>query len=420
MSCSAISVIAPKTRIAYIIPEFPGQTHIMFWRERAALHRMGVITYIVSTRRPPRKLRSHNWAHEAQRETFYLSDVRVRDIFVIGRYLFHVGPNALFKIFRMNKEGLRARDLVNNFVAMLLALRLVLFMQANNLTHAHCHSCANAALIAFFSKQLGAVTYSLTLHGDLRDYGSMQELKWQHASFGIVITERLLKQVHEQFRESLLPTIGLAPMGVDSEKFRRVRCYEPWTGDGPIRLFSCGRLNFTKGHQDLIKAVAMLRRDGMDVRLEIAGEDEAGGRGYHRQLDDLIGDLHLRDSVVLLGALDEENVLNCLNSAHLFVLASHQEPLGVAIMEAMSCGTPVVATNLGGVPELIEHNVNGYLIPPKDPKVLADAIRHVVTDHLLIKRFCASARSRIVERFSSCRSAGELVRLLGQLNDRPT
>lgn len=399
-------------QIAYLIPEFPGQTHVMFWRERAELQRLGIKTHLISTRRPPNRIRSHQWSRAAEQETFYLTDVGLRDAPSIIGCALRLGPRAIFRALKGSAEQRSLNGLVLDCAALVLAIRLIVYMRANNLTHVHSHSCANAALVAMFANRLAGMTYSLTLHGDLADYGRQQRVKWRHAAFAITITSRLYRQVHQEIPNDLPPRIGLAPMGVDPELFVRRELYSPWEGAGTLRLFSCGRLNFVKGHQDLIKALSLLRQSGVCVRLEIAGEDEAGGSGFRKELERLIADLQLADSAVLLGAVGEERVLQGLTAAHLFVLASHHEPLGVAIMEAMSCGTPVIATNLGGVPELVEHGRDGYLVPPKDVSTLAEAIRFMAGNPALARQFSAAGRAKIVERFNSSMSARELRRQL--------
>ena len=125
--------------------------------------------------------------------------------------------------------------------------------------------------------------------------------------------------------------------------------------------------------------------------------------------------LELANTVVLLGAVTEQRVFEGLEAAHLFVLASHHEPLGVAIMEAMSCETPVIATNLGGVPELIDHGSDGYLISPKDPEVMAASIKYLAGNPSLAKQFSAAGRAKIEQRFNCNLSAIELKRLLEQM-----
>lgn len=402
-------------QIAYLVPEFPGQTHIFFWRERAALRQMGVATHLVSTRRPPRASMSHNWSDQAERETFYLTDLSLGDILQVPIQFMRFGPTAWVRAVMAAIEDCSPRDWLLNFGLLLLAVRLATFMRARKLTHIHSHSCSDSALVAMFANRLANISYSLTLHSDLHDYGRQQNIKWRHAAFAITITRRLYEQVHQELHQNLPPRVGLAPMGVDPAVFKRTKDYKPWNGQGPLRLFSCGRLNRVKGHQDLIKAVSILTRSGMGVYLEIAGEDENGGNGFHRELDALIVTLELTNTVVLLGAVAEQRIFEGLEAAHLFVLASHHEPLGVAIMEALSCETPVIATNRGGVPELIDHGLNGYLVSAQDPKVIAEAIEHLANNPSLAMKFSASGRSRIERYFSANVSANELKRLLEQM-----
>ena len=349
-------------RIAYLVPEFPGQTHIFFWREIKVLSRIGVETHVVSTRRPPKAIISHLWAEAAQANTFYLAEIGVREALHLCIEFLKLGPSSWWRAFSSAADACPPKKLFFNLLLIFFAMRLVVFMRASKLTHVHSHSCGDAALITMLANRLDGISYSLTLHGDLGDYGRQQNVKFRHAAFAITITNRLCSQLCEQLLDDAPKTVAVAPMGVDPNVFKRDLDYIPWKGLGPLRIFSCGRLNFIKGHQELIQAVSILRRSGIDARLEIAGEDDLGGIGYRKDLETLIHDLDLDDSVSLLGAVSEQRVLEGSCAAHLFVLASHREPLGVAIMEALSCGTPVVATNRGGVPELIDHGKDGFLL----------------------------------------------------------
>ena len=402
-------------RIAYLIPEFPGQTHMFFWRERISLGRIGIETHIVSTRRPAKAIISHDWADEAQLETFYLTDATPADILRCCFLFIGFGPRAWTKALIAVIEDCSPRDWLANFALMLFSVRLIGYMRDRNISHVHSHSCANSALIALFANRLADMTYSLTLHGDLHDYGRQQHVKWRHAAFAITITRKLRDQVFSLLGRDVPPLVGLAPMGVDPAKFKRSRPYTAWNREGALRLFSCGRLNQVKGHQDLIRAVSILRNSGMNVRLEIAGEDEIGGGGFHRELATLIAELKLESEVVLLGAVAEQKVLEGLEAAHLFILASHHEPLGVAIMEAMSCETPVIATDRGGVPELIDHGLDGFLISPRDSEALAAAIRFLADHPAAAMNLSMAGRPKVLERFNSDVSAVELKRLLEQM-----
>ncbi len=386
-------------RIAYVVPEFPGQTHAFFWREILHLRKLGVQLKLISTRHPPRALISHDWAEQAISETTYLA--RLGPLSVLG---------SLWEILRSQNRMSLAKNALSSpkiLAATLCAGRLARIARHEELTHAHSHSCGNSALIAMLAKKIMGLRYSLTLHGPLEDYGDQQSEKFREADFATTITESLKQSIRDQLGDAAPRRIGIAPMGIDLDRFKRSEAFISWSG-GPLRLFSCGRLNLIKGHQDTIQAVRLLRARGIDARLTIAGEDDAGGSGFRSTLIAAIEDL----PVTLLGAVSEARIVTELERSHFFVLASWREPLGVAIMEAMSCGVPVISTNAGGVPELIEDGKTGILVQPREPTMLADAIEHLMHDKFLQETLSRLGRERAEESFSSERSARELFRLL--------
>jgi glycosyltransferase involved in cell wall biosynthesis len=391
-------------RIAYLVPEFPGQTHIFFWREIQALKQIGVETTLVSTRRPPQSLSPHSWSNEAQSKTFYVGEVGITDILRSLATLVGFGPLAWVRAAKAALSESSIADVPRNLALIPLAARLARFMHSNSLNHIHSHSCANAAMLVCLASRIAGISYSLSLHGPIGGYGSQQRIKFRYAAFAIAVNSKLTHEISQYLEKESPPAIGQAPMGVDTGLFRRESPFEPWI-HGPLRLFSCGRLNFGKGHQELIEAVSILRNAGINAQLEIAGEDDVGGAGFHRDLDELIKKLDLREKVTLLGAVSEERVLQGIRAANIFVLASHEEALGVALMEAMSCEMPVISTNVGGIPELIEHGTTGYLVEPGSPKALADAVTAVMRDPNLQLRIAKAARARIVRDFNSQISA---------------
>jgi glycosyltransferase involved in cell wall biosynthesis len=98
-----------------------------------------------------------------------------------------------------------------------------------------------------------------------------------------------------------------------------------------------------------------------------------------------------------------------LLETHIFVLASWHEPLGVAYMEAMSCAVPTIGTDAGGVPELITHNHDGILVPPKAPEALAEAIEALAADPQKLMALSDAGRATIMKSFSSKRGADTLL-----------
>ena len=386
-------------RLGVLIPEYPGQTHSFFWREMQSVRaRSGHSVMVFSTRRPAKPV-PHSWVSEAP-----------------ATYLFPP-PKAGFAGLLAALPGALARLMVRpatrpilrnprNWLMLLMAMRLVRLCRTHDIRHLHVHSCASAALVAALARQIGGPPYSLVLHGAIQTYGPHQRFKWQGARFVFVVSEMLRHQVSEILPDMMEKT-SVVPMGVDVEIFtpppaRR----EP--GEG-FTWFCCARLNRGKGHDTLLEALHRLRGEGGDVRLVIAGEDEQGGSGYRREIEKEIDRLGLRDVVTLLGAVRQEDVVRHLQSSDGFVLASRNEALGVAYMEAMACGLPVIGTAVGGVGEVIDDGTNGLLVPPGDAGALAAAMKRIMTDRPFADRLGGNAREKIVTRFSASRSAVELL-----------
>ncbi|MDJ0730412.1 MAG: glycosyltransferase family 4 protein [Crocosphaera sp.] len=402
-------------KIGYLIPEFPGQTHIFFWREIKAIKSMGMEIDLISTKLPPSKIISHSWSKEAQEKTTYLFPPN--EYFgAILLELLRCGVKGWFKCFKsiLQAKQISLYERLRLLAFVFIGAELSYLARKHEWQHIHVHSCANSANIAMFAFLLSGLTYSLTLHGPLSDYGSNQEQKWKYATFAIVITQKLYDEVKKTLDGYLPKHLGIAPMGVDPSVFQRTIPYQPWETQKTCHIFSCGRLNPCKGHADLIEAIAMVKQEGIDIELKIAGEDEQGGEGYHKQLDKLVQELNLEKSVHLLGAVSEEKVRQYLEEAHIFALASWKEPLGVAIMEAMMMEVPIIVTGEGGVKELVDHEVNGLLVSPKSPKLLAQAIKKLLNNPQLSCALSKAGRNKVIRDFSSEKSAKMIMEFLNK------
>ena len=400
-----------KKSFAYLVPQFPGQTHIFFCREIAALEAQGMEPVLYSTTVPPAGLISHRWSNEAMARTTYLAS---RNPLLLASILPRLPWGAILGEARRMPRHEAKRFLKDVIISAPAAEKLARDCKRSGITHVHAHSCGRAALIAALAHHAHGLSYSLTLHGPLQDYGVGQRFKWQSATFVSVITRALLDLLPGQLGDALPARLPLQPMGVDTAAFRRDTPYLPPVKGEPLRVFSCGRLNEVKGHQDLMEAVRLMLDRGTPVRLEIAGEDDAGGSGFRAELQKRVTDLGLEDHVTLLGAISAEAVREKLTAAHVFVLASWSEPLGVAYMEAMSCEVPTVGTDAGGVPELITHGTDGLLVPPKHPKALADVLTQLAGDPDMAMVLAQAGRARVVAGFDSGRGADMLVREIWQ------
>ena len=158
---------------------------------------------------------------------------------------------------------------------------------------------------------------------------------------------------------------------------------------GPYRLVTVGRLQAPKDPITLVRALAEVGRPG-EALIAGDGPDRPAVESEVRRLG-------LESVVRLAGELDDVGEL--LVAADLFVLSSRSEGLPLSILEAMAVGLPVVASSVGGVPELIVDGETGFLVPPGDSHALAAAIERLLDDAALRRRLGAAGRSRVSEHF---------------------
>jgi glycosyltransferase involved in cell wall biosynthesis len=169
----------------------------------------------------------------------------------------------------------------------------------------------------------------------------------------------------------------------------------------------------------VIRAVALLKEKGIGATLRIAGEDDSSNGQTRIFLEELIGKMSLSENVMLMGAVSEQKICRELEKAHVFVLASREEALGVATMEAMAVGVPVVATGVGGVPELVGHGKTGLLVAPGKPQEIAEAIETVITDSKLARNFSAASQKKIAACFHERISAETISESLKAAHVKP-
>ena len=159
--------------------------------------------------------------------------------------------------------------------------------------------------------------------------------------------------------------------------------------DVPVVAF-VGRLAPQKDPETLIRALAMLERNSYHAVVAGSGPDADSIAAEIERLG-------LNDSVDLLGVRDD--VSEILGSADVFVLSSIYECLPISVLEAMAAGLPVVATKVGGVPELVVDGQTGFIVGSRDPEALAQAIRKLLANPHLRRRFGDAARARVEDRF---------------------
>lgn len=164
----------------------------------------------------------------------------------------------------------------------------------------------------------------------------------------------------------------------------------------PIRLITTGSLIWRKGYEYLLMALRQLKDKGLTAELQIIGEGKDRDRIMFTSQD-----LGIFDQVILRGNLPPAEVINCLRQADIFVLSSLSEGISNAVLEAMSCGLPVVTTDCGGMREAIRDGVEGFVVPVRDPEALAEALQKLALDANLRKQMGQVGRERVIAQFDA-------------------
>jgi len=173
---------------------------------------------------------------------------------------------------------------------------------------------------------------------------------------------------------------------------------------GRLAIVTVASLTPKKGHGDLFQAVPLLVSRGVDCALLLAGDGPERPR-----LEALAASLGIEDRVHFLGV--QPHVADVLATADLFVLPSIVEGLPLAMLEAMAAGAPVVATAVGGVPDVIVNGDSGLLVAPRSADAIADAVARLAGDEALRTRLALRARAVVAERFTERRHLETLAAL---------
>ncbi|MBA2355658.1 MAG: glycosyltransferase family 4 protein, partial [Acidobacteria bacterium] len=213
-----------------------------------------------------------------------------------------------------------------------------------------------------------------------------------------------------------LPALGQAASrltvihnGVDRTEF--VAAAQP---RDPATVLTIASLDPWKGIHVLLRAIAVVRQHVPQIRLKIAG---AGPEWA--QLTALTASLGLGDCVEFLGYQDRASVRQLLSTCSVFVLPSLSEPFGIVVLEALAAGAPIVASRVGGIPELVKHRVHGLLVTPGDEQELAAAITLSLRDRDLRGRLVRAGTEQVRTGFSWGKTAVAYERLFTRLVGAP-
>ncbi|MDT7688286.1 MAG: hypothetical protein QOE46_1045 [Acidobacteriota bacterium] len=304
------------------------------------------------------------------------------------------------------------------------ALRLARIARENRVDIIHAHVARDYTLAAFATRRVPSTRLVITRHV-LFPLARAHRLALSNVSRVIAVSQAVARSLRAQkiFDDD---KIRVVTNGIDVRRFERARAELEQTSEDfkqssdeyeqerveaergstrrPLRVGIIGELSAVKGQEEFVRAASLVvERFGDAVAFVIAGGGASRDGEPRARIERLISELGLSKRVSLLGRLNEEEVPRLLSSLDLFVSASRSEAFGIAMVEAMACGVPVVATATEGAREIVEEGATGLLVPLGDVRALAAAVASLLEDEGLRLLLGKRARETARERFDITR-----------------
>lgn len=286
------------------------------------------------------------------------------------------------------------------------AYRLLKYAGKEGVDLIHSHGYKGNILLGFIPRVFRRIPLVSTLHGYTSTAGisKMRIYEWLDTrshklidavvlvNLGMLNHPRIKKQKRIKFH---VINNGISVRKADPTKTRKVR-----TGSEQLTIGSIGRFSSEKGYTYLIEAFSLLIGKGVDARLVLIGD------GYERSLLETCVKRHtLGPKVEFMGY--RHNAKQYMDDFDIYAISSLTEGLPITLLEAMEARTPVVATAVGGIPDVIENNREGLLVPPCDPSAMAESFFRLSKDPLFSSQLADKAYGKLLRLYSSRKMAEE-------------
>jgi len=398
-----------KPRLVYLIGQFPAINHGYLLAEVRELRRLGFDVPVISVSPPDRpSAQLSSIEREEAAQTYYVKSLPPGHSALLNLVEFLRSPlrylNGL--AFALHLAGFhpekRSYYLAYFAEAVLVGRR----MRKLGISHVHASFSATVALIA---AKVFLISWSFGVYG----YGELHNPTASHLR-GRIASAKFVRSISRFGRDQLMfacggddvPKLFYSPLGIDVAEFapRAIQ-----TANAVPRLLCVGRLSPEKNQALLLESLAQLKSQGRAVQLHLIGD------GPDRQrLENYANELGISSSVVFEGWLQQEQLMTRYHSADIFVLSSLAEGIPMVLMEAMALEKPCVAPRIAGIPELIEHGIDGLLFAAADRDDLTQCLSNLLQSPDARRQMGKRAREKVLRDYDVTRNTARFAGLLEQ------
>ncbi len=312
---------------------------------------------------------------------------------------------SVFILFLIRKNIFKPFNILKFLSVMPKTIHYYYILKSKGVSHIHSHWTTLPALCAFFLSEVTGITYSITAHAwDIYVDQTMLKDKLEKSVFVVTCTGHNADYLKGLVNRKSEKRMILNYHGIDLKKYIPKTEYH-----NDYLIVTAGRLIEKKGLKYLLMALEELNRSGRKFRLSITGEGPEKAK-----LEKLAQKLGISEKVVFTGFLPHEKLVDIMREAAVFILPCVRGSDGSidgipnVLAEAMAVGTPVISTNISGIPELVSNGKEGFLVPEKDVSGLTKALQDVLGSGKMRRIMGMNARKKAENMFDINKNVSEL------------
>jgi glycosyltransferase involved in cell wall biosynthesis len=383
-------------KIAYLVSEYPAISHTFIFREIESLRNLGFLIKTASIQKTTSIEKMTEKEQEESKATLYIKKTQLLKVLAIHFSLLCKGPLTYCRAFTKSLILMRytPKGCFRAIAYFAESGVLQYWLMKEKINHIHVHFGNSAATVALLTSYFNYATYSMSIHGPDIFYkidSNLLSEKTMEATAVRAISHYCKSQLERLIPYDCWSKIHIVRCGIDTESFN----VRPEPDNSISEILCIGRLVPAKGQHKLIEVVKSLKLQHKQCHLTLVGD------GIDREsLESYVEQSGLSSQVSFIGAVGQDEINFYYDKADIFVLASFAEGVPVVLMEAMSKEIVSVSTNITGIPELIEHEVDGILVTPSNTDELARELSLLLENKEKRKKLGKAGREKIMKLYN--------------------